>query len=438
VNFRSALRTLRSTRPRSLLLVWAGAATASWDVVGVDLAGRTLKLTTLCFLLGAVFWLAEHRSAWRWTTLPTRHRLTVGLTLTLLGWMGIRSVFTSAPISSLSGFAAQLIPAGAPFIAVLWHRTWASTIVRAFVYGMAATSVAAIYEVIAKSNGWYWPTAYEAKVNGTFRAAGFAFEAAYFAAPAVAAIVICLFWWPRGVGRLGILAVIFAAIVAANARIVFVQIVVAFIVLVALGLWMRGAQRVQLLRGLAGVVLIGAIVGLGVLLLSPSMVGTIGDRAASIFDPNEVTSNSPRLEEAERVGDVIIDHPIIGIGPGRLGDEFRARGFVDDATQNNDATYVTNNTWTQSLVDGGVIALALQLAVVVSVIAGTRRAITMREAAVLTAWLSLVLAAGLTVSNFWDTELWLLLACHLGLTSDERTPGAPVEHVDESVPEHLG
>lgn len=43
-----------------------------------------------------------------------------------------------------------------------------------------------------------------------------------------------------------------------------------------------------------------------------------------------------------------------------------------------------------------------------------------------------MIAAGLTVSNFWDTEPWLLLGCYLGLmVREESKPAGVVDPVDE-------
>src|SRR6056297_884805 len=357
---------MHRTEASGFVLVWIGAATASWDVVGVDILGRTLKLTTVCFIAAIALFALAGRLTARRPTIPAGHRVTLWLITALLAWLGLRSLVADDVTSSLGGFASQLIPAGAPFVAVLLCHHRAAVICRAFAYGMVATSAAAIYEVVAKTNDWYWPTSYTAFAGGTHRAAGFSFEAAYFAAAAVAAIPICLWFWNRRLGQAAMIAVLLGGIVAANARIVFVQVAVGFIVLSTLALWMRGPNRARLLRALAAVSVLALLGVAAVAVVSPSTAERVGERAMSIFDPDEATSNSPRLEQFAAVADVIADHPVVGIGPARLGDELLARGEIDDMT--GDASFITNNIWTQSLIDGGAIALALQAAVVLSVI----------------------------------------------------------------------
>lgn len=423
---RQLLAGLVGTRPISLLFVYLGAATANWDVAGVDIAGRTLKLTTLAFLIAALLRSIDDHSVLGWSSTPQRYRVPIALAAGLLAWMLIRSLFTPDIVSSFGGFAAQLVPAGAPFVAIIWHRTHAAAIVRSFVYGMVASSLLAIYEFVARQRDWPWFTDYAAAIGDTPRAASLAFEAAYFAGPTFAALVVALFWWRRGINQAVLVGLLGIGLVLANARIVAVQAVVAGVVLAAIAIVMQGAERTRLLRSLGIAATIGLVALVTTWVVSPTLVERVGDRIGSIFDPAEATSNAPRLEQAERVGDVIADHPIVGIGPGRLGAEFEARGHVDDDDARDEAAFVTNNIWTQTLVDGGAIALALHVAFVVAVAARTRRDLTIPEAAVLTAWASLVLAAGLTISNFWDTEPWLLLACYISLTGRPPQPlGSP-------------
>lgn len=425
-------RTL-GDRPVSLFLVFAGAASVSWDVVGVDLADRTIKLTTVLFLVAVAVRLAQEPSI---TTLaravPPRHRVTLGLVAALVGWLLLRSLFTGDLIGSLVGFAAVLIPAGAPFVATLLHRRWAADVTRAFVYGMAFAGAVALLEFVLRSAGANWITDYDATVGGTPRSAALAFEAAYFAAPSIAALLIVVTWWRRRLEQAALALLLVGGLVVANARIVFVQIAVVMVLLGAVAFRLSPNDRHRLLRTLGSCIAVGLVATLALVAVRPSIVDTVADRASSILDPEEETSNSPRLEQFERVGNVIADHPFIGIGPGMLGDEFVERGYVSAENRQHDASFVTNNVWTQALVDGGAIALALQAAMVIWVASRTRRGTTLEEASLLVAWASIVLGAGLTVSNFWDGEPWLLLGAYLGLTADDE-PGTTPRPIGDAV-----
>ncbi len=423
---------MTADRPISLLFVLLGAATASWDVVGVDIAGRTLKLTTLAFLIGAVLRILDDRSVLRWSSTPPRYRVAIALAAALLMWMLVRSLFTPGIVGSFGGFASQLTPAAAPFIAVIWHHRHTGVIVRTFVYGMAASSVLAVYEFVARRSGWFWFTDYDGSIGDRPRSASFAFEAAYFAAPAVAALIIAIFWWRRGTVQAILIALLGVGIALADARIVAVQVVVAIVVLAVLALVMRGAHRARMLRSLAVMTVVGIAVVALASAVAPNTVARVGERIGSIFDPDEATSNSPRLEQNQMVAKVIRSHPIFGVGPGQLGAAFDARGYLRKPIDALDeAKFVTNNIWTQTLIDGGIIALVLQISFLIAIGARTRRDLSVEAAAVFAAWASLVFAAGLTVSNFWDTEPWLLLACYVALTgysnpthraSDDETP----------------
>lgn len=397
-------------------MVLLGAFTANWDVVGVDIAGRTLKLTTLAFLIAVVWRVVEDPSVVRWSSTPSRYRIAVALLIALWAWMFLRALMTGDVARSLLGFAAQLLPAGLPFVAVILHRRHVTAIVRAFVIGMVVSSALAIYEFVARTNGWFWLTDYRARVDGTPRSASLAYEAAYFAAPAFAALILLLSWWQGRRWRVLLASVLAGGLVVANARIIAVQVVVAVAVLILLAIVMQGAQRARLVRGLG----LTAALGVGSMAIAwiaaPSVLERIGERVSSIFDPDEVTSNVPRLETNEWTAQIIADHPIAGIGPGRLGVELEARGFVADVAERGDAVFVTNNIVTQTLVDGGAVALMLQIAFLLAIVARTRRDLDVPAAAVFTGWATLVFAAGLTVSNFWDTEPWVLLGCYLVLT----------------------
>ncbi len=118
-----------------------------------------------------------------------REQKFVAVLAALLVWMLVRSLFAGG--TELSGFAALLIPAVVPFVAILRQRRWAASIVTGFVLGMVCSSALAIYEFVARQFGLPWMTDYVASVGGVPRSAALSFEAAYFAAPAVAALIIC-------------------------------------------------------------------------------------------------------------------------------------------------------------------------------------------------------------------------------------------------------
>lgn len=400
----------------AVYLAWAGAATATWDVVSVEMGGRTLKTSALFF--GSSILLSLATTARRDLRIPAPGavRWTLIATSVLLGWLGVRSLFTGDLVGSISGYAAQLIPAALPLLAILLVRQHAASILRAFVIGLAAAAGIAVCEYLFRWQNWGWLTDYEARFGDRPRTAAFAFEAAFLAAPMFCALMICLVWWKRTSVKVALTVLFTVGLATTNARIVAVQAAIALAGLVTLLFVLRPPERDRARRGL--LITVGAltIVGLATLVVRPDAASTAIDRVASIFDSDEPTSNAPRLEKFEQTLDVISDHPIVGIGPGMLGDEFSE----DGVPTSRDAEFVTNNVWTQMLVDGGAIALVIQLCLVGSALATLRRSSTLEEAIVLLAWTTLVCGAGLTVSNFWDTEPWVLLACSLSLSMNAR------------------
>ena len=115
----------------------------------------------------------------------------------------------------------------------------------------------------------------------------------------------------------------------------------------------------------------------------------------------------------DRTSAIIAENGLVGIGPAQLS---AALG-----EENAEAEAVANNIWLQALLDGGIVALLLQAALVIAVLAvaarpADRDAIGNRWQA----WVCLVIAGGLTVSSFWDTEPWIILGCLLALAEQKR------------------
>ncbi len=405
----------RKTPPLSALAACAGAFTVNWDVVGVDLGGRTLKINALFFGASILLGLADPVALRTAFGATRRERRFIAALSLLLLWLLIRSIIVGG--QGLSGFAAVLIPAVVPFVAVLRQRRWAESIVRAFVLGMVFSSLLAVYEFIARQLDLPWMTGYEAFVGTVPRSAALSFEAAYFAAPAVAALIICWAAWPSGRVRSIQMVVLGLGIAAANARIAFVQIAIAAFIFMAVRVRGSLEHRRQFRRRLlvASVSTVGCLIV--VTTFQPQFATNLGERLGSIVDSEEVTSNAPRLEAYDQVNEIVADNALFGIGPGTLGIEMEQRGFDGNTKDTGDAAYVANNVWIQAVLDGGAIAIAMQTILVALACFALRDSPDPIAFAVLVGWITIVLGAGLTVSNFWDAEAWVLLSCFFALMS---------------------
>jgi hypothetical protein len=403
-------------------LAVVGAFTVNWDtLLSVELAGRTIKLSTVLFLFSIL--LSSPSSVLREVrprpdSYERRIHALLGI---LLGWLLLRTFFVSDLSSALRGFLAVLIPAGAPLIAILLHRRWARSLLKSFALGMVISSVAAILEFAFRTTGHRWITNYSAFTNGRFRSAGFAFEAAFFAAPAFAALMVL--WLSQADNmrhRRLFIALLLVGLVLANARIIFVQLGVAAICISTaqrhLSFLIRRETQRRVVRTSVCLCLAFAVTSL----VSPSIFTSTLHRFLSIFDPTEQSSNAVRLSDYSWQDKIIGQNVLFGIGPGRLGHELISRGYPVPESGSGDAVFVANNVWRQALLDGGTISVVLQGAIVASVLRLVRQDLRRVELAVWIGWASLVLGAGLTVSNFWDAEPWLLLGCLLGIRSGDR------------------
>jgi hypothetical protein len=307
-----------------------------------------------------------------------------------------------------------------PLWAILRQRRWAMSVLKSFVLGMVASSLLAIYEFIARKRGLPWLSSYNASIGGMPRSASLSFEAAYFAAPTFAALVICWAAWPNGRRRTFQIIILVLGLIAANARITFVQLAIAALAYAVIRF--RGSiedRRLARRRLFSAIVLILCTMTL-VVGVRPTVLTSIADRVQSIGDAKEETSNAPRLQAYAEISSIVKDHPLFGIAPGQLGRELESRGVITDAPGGEAASFVANNIWIQALLDGGLLAAMLQFALVVTAVFCLREARAPIQYSVLVAWMTIVGGAGLTVSNFWDSESWVLIGCFFALESTSR------------------
>ena len=391
----------------------AAAFSANWDTVGIDVGGRTLKLSFVLFAIAAFLQLVDPGRKRMVFSRPVRR---VNLLLAgLLAYLTVRALLVlTDPIGSAAGIAAILIPAVVPFASILMTRLRAERVLQAFLAGMVFSAALAVVEYGVRSLNRNWITDYSAAVGARPRSASLSFEAAYFAAPAFAALVICWFGLPKSKQRTIACLILVLGLVTADARIVIVQAVVVTVWVFVVRTRITGVKTLRI-RGRAlraGMIIVAATLFFAA--LSPSSFSAAASRVTSIFDQNEQTSNAPRLSSFEQTSVVIAENALFGIGPAQLNAALGEESAAVEA--------VANNIWLQGLLDGGVVALLLQAWLVIAVIAVASRPADEMQLAVGGAWVCLVLAGGLTVSNFWDTEPWILLGCLLALAEQKRVP----------------
>jgi hypothetical protein len=401
------LRPSAERRTIGATLACLAAATTSWDILGVDIIGRTVKLTLVLALASIAAWVVQLAMGGR--TLPVRlgprglgvASVAAASVVLLVIRAGLAPLAVTAP-----AVVALVLPAVVFPLAVVLHRRWVTDITNGFIGGMAVTSAVGIYEWVAQLVGLPKLTAYAARIGTLPRSAGLSFEPAYYASAAFVAAVLCYFLWRPTTLRTVSLVLLGGGLVAANARAVVIQ---ALVSLVAYRL--LASRNPVALVAHRRVLRWGLVAGLAVscvMLLAPQLTSGLTARIQSFTDANEAESNAVRLQLYGQVVDIVADEPLLGVGPGMLASEYEARGFQGGGAVTADGRYevVANNLVLQAMADGGIGVLLLQLSLVV---AALWCAFSARVPALGAAWCGLVVGAGMTVSNFWDAEPWLLL-----------------------------
>ena len=357
----------------------------------------------------------------------------------LVGTGGLISVYyvaTTASAYRAAGMRELVIILGGavvPLLAILLTgvtRTSVLSALRFFVLGQALVATYALYEFAAFYLELPTLVPYFAGVGDVPRVTGFAFEPAYYAAYVVSGLPLIFSdvwhatrriaaWLPASAVALVVLPAFLLTISRAG--------FVAF-PLVLLGLWFLGAAedspgRAKFLqRVVAPLVVLFLGLGLAAAAAGFNVVEYAGERLSSIADPSEASSNAPRLQLYEAIGNVVVENPVLGIGPGALGYALRAQGLPIPPGQEHIAT--ANNVWLEAAAEAGVATLPLTALVVLGIgfIVFRRSALEARLLAL--GGLLFLLVHGAFVSFFWDMKLWVVIALalvarrHLGQTSE--------------------
>lgn len=448
-----ALRAVSSPSPETArsgalvrlasMLLAAGLLTVSWErLANVVVASYNVKLPAL-LLCGAALLAIPGWSRWlRAIRLrrPVVRWITLLLVATVL--LFIVRALTSFPLGlGLAQVAAVATGAVAPALAVLGILRTAQDAVwalRWFVAGAVAGSVFGLYQLIAFYTGLPQGIVYTgvgtSGVGG--RISAFSYEPAYFAyflVLALGAVLAIAHLTSRRVPWLGV-GFFSLVLVLVNVRALLFLLPV-FAVLLAIE-WRR--NRMVLLKGaVCGVVALGLVTvvtaGTTALLSSPEPVstntaaelpGSAGPSIPSdeggaspvpappqlpgdVLDPSEASSNGPRLDLYKAVLRVDLQHPFVGVGPGHLHDALAANGYT---APNQGANVVANNIWLQAVVDGGILLLLLESAVLVGLAILWWKARRTAVHPIAASLLAVLLVGGMLTSYFFDIKVWVMLA----------------------------
>lgn len=442
------------------MLVALGVFTVSWEQLGnLPLGPYNVKLPALLFSVAAVLsaprWIAVIRSI---RSRPTAVRWVAVIAAAVLVVFAVRAV-TSFPIGlGLAQLAAVGSGALLPALAIVGTVRSSQDVVwvlRWFIGGALVAGVFGLYQLIAFYLGLPQGISYTGV--GTSgeggRISAFSYEPAYFAyflMLALGAVVTKARLQSR---RVGWPVLVFFAIVLtlANVRaLLFLLPVVAVLLAVSWGrnrgLLLRSASVAVIVIGLNTVIPLAVTSAVATHAQeapspspsrdpspeeqSPSVPSTVDpvvppQLPTDVLDPNERSSNGPRLDLYRAVLAVDLEAPLVGVGPGHLRDALADNGYV---APNQGANVVANNIWLQAGADGGVPLLLLEMALVASMTVLWWRARRSATHALLCAWLGVVLVGGMLTSYLFDIKIWVIGAVALiAFVADlgaQRTPAS--------------
>lgn len=291
---RSPAVLIAALAPASLLAVdpwgWYPFGPVKWLAVSVlvpagaalVLARRPLRVAAAptAAALGLVAWLAVAAAVgvdgvYAWVGTPERHLGVVAWALAALALVVGQS---------LDGDEDRRVVAGGLVLAGLG-------------VGVVAVAEALGWEPDALDTG--------SRLSGTLGSPAYLGAAAGLLLPALVGVAADGSWARRArVAAAAGAAGLAVALVGSGARAAWVGLAAAVVVTVwAQRAWLAGRRRIVVAAAAAGVALVGLV-----------LVGPVGERAASTFDASE-PGGGGRLDEWRVAGRVVVDHPLVGVGP---------------------------------------------------------------------------------------------------------------------------
>ncbi|WP_375399802.1 O-antigen ligase family protein [uncultured Amnibacterium sp.] len=445
------------------VLCCLGLFTLSWEQLGnIGLGSYNVKLPVVLFtiaaIVGAPRWWASLR---RIRALSRPARLVVPLAVAVVVILVVRSL-TASPVSAgLAQVAAVLTGAVAPALAVLAvvaTRADVAWALRWIIAGAGVAGVFGLWQLFAFYVGLPQLITYTgvgtSGVGG--RISAFSYEPAYFAYFLVFAGTAVIALAVLEQRRVRWLAIGFFGVILTlvNVRaLTFVLPVAAVLLLVSF----RQNRRVVARSAAAAAVLIVASLALPFAvdfvashLPTPQTTTATGPESprakestraeptstpsakpllplpvappTEVLDPNEPSSNEPRLALYRAVLRVDQNHIAFGVGPGQLRRALAEVGYV---APNQGEQVVANNIWLQAAADGGVLLLLVELSIVVMVALlwwSLRRTAVQPLAS---GWLAVVLVGGMLTSYFFDLKVWVFLALILAVSAERGAVRQP-------------
>ncbi|PTT69450.1 O-antigen ligase family protein [Arthrobacter sp. HMWF013] len=411
----SLLTPTKAKTPFSTILLWVGLFSVSWDrFAGISVGTFNLKLPIVAFALAFALTLVDRVALRR---PPMGAHPAIGLALAVIIAYFVGALFALDTQLAVIQFGTVVLGAFLPFLAVFTNlRTFGGldSALTAFIRGGILASVFGLYQLTAFYAGLPQLIQYEATGGGLGRISSFSYEAAYFAyfLILVIAAVFARAHITKASINIWLVGFLLIVLILANSR----ATVFTLPLLLVLAFFRRPDK--SLTKKLTPLFLITIWVLVFMWLALPDIYETFFERAATIFDPTEQSSNAPRLDTYDAAWVIAQQDLLTGIGGGNFRDALAAMtGVHVPGISANEL--IANNVWLQALLDGGVILLAAE-AILVIVAARTlyRRAIPGARL-LMAGWLSALLVSSMVTSYFFDVKIWVVLALALAVAKDQ-------------------
>lgn len=392
--------------PISSLFIWVGLFTISWDRFATVQAGSfNVKVPAIMFALGLLLTITDRSVMGR--IRGTRQPI-VFLMFAAVAYFAAIGLAADNIVYAQLQTVTVLLGAVIPFLAVYLNvRVFGSLdqALTAFIRGGWFAAIFGLYQLGAFYTGLPQIVSYDARGGSLGRISAFSYEAGYFGYFLI--LVIGAVFARAALRGQAVkpwhIVFLFVVLLLANSRASFLTIPL-FLVLM-FWRWPSKAARPKMI-GWAFFLTVAAVV---FAVLQPATIAAFAERAATLFDPTEASSNAPRLAVNASSAAIAGDHFWTGIGAGNLVDYMPLYGgtVLEGATSNS---VIANNVYYQGILDGGIFLLLLQLTVVVYAVRTYYRRTVPVSRALMAGWIAAFFVSSFITSFYWDIKLWVVLA----------------------------
>lgn len=397
-------------------ILYVALATVSWDrLLNFSVLGFNLKLPNILF--GICFLLSPLVCNKTWSSRGTRILLLAWSLPILALTIAIFAAAGSARIELLQASALIFSSAIPFFVTYLGIRQFAMLVegLTAFVIGALIASLFGTYQYIENFFPLPQVLPYPDTALGFHRVAAMSYESGYFGYFLILAFSCAVALYRILPKRSYMIAacILMAVLVLANTRAAFLTAPIAIAVMFFRDirkLPKRITKAVVAHPRTTWVVVLSTVSFVFVLMIGlRNSLGVVFERFVSIFDPNEPSSNSPRIALWQAMREIVSGNWLVGIGPGNLKNHLDSY-LGHDIRPLHPSEVVANNAYIQALIDGGVILLLAEIFLIAFLAFQVARPSLAVPWTLFGGWISVVSVSFVIVSYYWNTSMWVVIA----------------------------